>query len=66
MKCAKENSWIKKEFIQTWDDNTEVYIHYQKGDNEAFEQQELSRDKEFLLRSWLFPLDDHKMLQLST
>lgn len=51
MKRAKANSQIKKKLIQTSDDNKEAYVHYQKGDNEAFEQQELSRHKQFLLRS---------------
>lgn len=49
MKCAKANSQIKKELIQTLNHNNEVYIHYRKGDNEAFKQQELSRHKQFLL-----------------
>lgn len=42
---------MKKELIQISDDNNEAYIHYQKGYTEAFEQQELSRSKQFLLRS---------------
>lgn len=49
MKYTKTNSQIKKELIQTSDHNNEVYIHYQKGANEAFEQQELSGHKQCYL-----------------
>lgn len=50
-KMCKSKGTKKKELIQTSEDNNEAYIHCQKGNNEAFEQQELSRHKKLLLRS---------------
>jgi len=36
---VQKQSDQKKELIQTSEDNNEAYLHYPKGDNEAFEQE---------------------------